>query len=128
MEFGGKYLSVTSFHRDGTPVATPVWFVQEGGRLLVETDADSYKVRGIRANPRVLVAACGASGRLHGKQVEARAEILGPEALGPTRKLMARKYQMDRIFILPLYRLVQRLQHKPTGQGEPVILQLTPEA
>ena len=128
MHLSGKYLSVTSFRADGTAVATPVWFVQRGEGLLVETDADSFKVKRIRTNPRVLVAACGASGRLHGEQVEARAEILGPEALDPTRKLMARKYRLDRIFILPLYRLVQRLQHKPTGQGESVILEITPEA
>jgi hypothetical protein len=38
----GKYLSLTSFRRDGTGVATPVWFVETGGRLLVETDAASY--------------------------------------------------------------------------------------
>lgn len=41
----GKYLSLTSFRRDGTGVATPVWFVEARGRLLVETDAASYKVR-----------------------------------------------------------------------------------
>ena len=35
--FPGKYLSLTSFRRDGTGVATPVWFVEDGGRLLVET-------------------------------------------------------------------------------------------
>ena len=40
--FPGKYLSLTSFRRDGTGVATPVWFVETGGRLLVETDAASY--------------------------------------------------------------------------------------
>jgi PPOX class probable F420-dependent enzyme len=128
MEFRGKYLSVTSLRRDGTPVATPVWFVQEGDRLLAETDTDSYKVKRIRANPRIWVAPCSAGGRLRGEQVEARAEILGPEALAPVRKLMARKYRLDRIFILPLYRLVQRLRHKPTGRGESVILQITPEA
>jgi PPOX class probable F420-dependent enzyme len=128
MEFPGKYLSVTSFRPDDTPVATPVWFVQDGGRLLVETEADSYKVRRIRANPRVLVAPCGVSGRLKGEQVEARAEILGPQALGATREQMARKYRMDRIFILPIYRLVQRLRHKSTGEGDSVILQITPEA
>src|SRR5512141_1567688 len=38
--FKGKYLSLTSFKRDGTGVATPVWFVAENGHLLVETDAD----------------------------------------------------------------------------------------
>jgi hypothetical protein len=28
--FEGKYLSLTSFRRDGTAVATPVWFVVDG--------------------------------------------------------------------------------------------------
>ncbi len=41
----GKYLSLTSYRRDGTGVATPVWFVEEGGRILVKTDLDSYKYR-----------------------------------------------------------------------------------
>jgi uncharacterized protein len=128
MAFRGKYLSLTSFRMDGTRVATPVWFVQEGGRLLVETDADSYKVKRIRANPSVLVAPCSATGKLRGEQVEARAEILGPEALEPVRKLMARKYRMDRIFILPLYRVVQRLRHKSTGGGNSVIVEMRLEA
>ena len=38
----GRYLSLTSFRHDGTGVATPVWFVEDGERLLVETDAASY--------------------------------------------------------------------------------------
>src|SRR5215218_1336099 len=59
--FPGKYLSLTSFRRDGTGVATPVWFVEAGGRLLVETDASSYKVRRIRRDPRVTVAPCTAA-------------------------------------------------------------------
>ena len=62
----GKYLSLTSFRRDGTGVATPVWFVEAGGRLLVETDAASYKVRRIRRNPQVTIAPCTATGRRRG--------------------------------------------------------------
>jgi Pyridoxamine 5'-phosphate oxidase len=54
--FAGKYLSLTSFRRDGTGVATPVWFVEADGRLLVETDAGSCKVRRIRRNPQVTLA------------------------------------------------------------------------
>ena len=61
--FRGKYLRVTSYRRDGTPVATPVWFVQDGAQLLAETGASSYKVRRIRANPAISVVACSASGR-----------------------------------------------------------------
>jgi hypothetical protein len=37
--FGGRYLSITSYKRDGRGVATPVWFVQRDGRILVETEA-----------------------------------------------------------------------------------------
>ena len=36
--FPGRYLSVSSFKRDGTAVATPVWFVCDGGRLFALTD------------------------------------------------------------------------------------------
>jgi hypothetical protein len=32
MVFPGKYLSLTSYRRDGGPVATPVWFVQVAAR------------------------------------------------------------------------------------------------
>jgi hypothetical protein len=35
----GKYLSLTTYRRDGTPVSTPVWFVEEEGRLFVTTAA-----------------------------------------------------------------------------------------
>ena len=51
--FPGRYLSVTSFKRDGTGVATPVWFVSDGSRLFAFTDLHSAKVRRIRRNPRV---------------------------------------------------------------------------
>ena len=79
--FRGKYLSVMPFRRDGSPVATPVWFVQDGERLLFETDSTSHKVGRILHNPTVLVGPCTASGRTRGEPVTASAEILGPEAL-----------------------------------------------
>ena len=70
--FPGRYLSVTSFKRDGTGVATPLWFVSDGSRLLALTDLHSAKVRRIRRNPHVLVAPCRANGKLRGEPVPAR--------------------------------------------------------
>ena len=61
----GKYVSLVSFKRDGTPVATPLWFVVDGDRLLAITDAHSAKVKRIRRNPDVTLAACRASGHQH---------------------------------------------------------------
>ena len=89
--FGGRYLSITSYKHDGRGVATPVWFVQRDGRLLVETDAASGKVKRIRRNPQVRVAVCTASGRLRGKQVSAVAEILPDSEIGTVERLIAGK-------------------------------------
>ena len=46
--FRGRFLSATRFNRDGTGVATPVWFVSDGRRLFAFTDLHSPKVRRIR--------------------------------------------------------------------------------
>lgn len=122
--FGGRYLSITSYKRDGRGVATPVWFVQRDGWLLVETDAASGKVKRIRRNPRVRVAVCTASGRLRGKQVWAVAEILPGSETDAVRRLIARKYRFDMIIIRPL-RFVQARLRPGRPQTEPAILRIT---
>jgi uncharacterized protein len=124
--FDGKYLSLTTFKRDGAAVATPVWFVAENGRLLVVTDAESFKVKRIRRNPDVSVARCSASGRRHGEPVAARAEILPDTAMTHAEQLMNRKYRLDRIVILPLYRAVQRLRGAKES-GTNVVVAITPK-
>jgi uncharacterized protein len=123
--FPGKYLSLTSFRRDGTGGATPVWFVEAGGRLLVETDAASYKVRRIRRDPRVTIAPCTATGRLRGTPVPARAELLPDTEVARVERLMARKYRVDLLFIKP-FRALQRALHRNRPRETPVILELTP--
>ena len=121
----GKYVSLVSFKRGGMPVATPLWFVVDGDRLLAMTDAHSAKVKRIRRNPEVSVAPCKASGRLTGEPVPARAEILPVGEVAPAQRLMARKYRVDRVLILPVYNLVQWLRGKrPSGEG--VVLAITP--
>jgi PPOX class probable F420-dependent enzyme len=123
--FRGKYVSLTSFKRDGTGVATPVWFVVEDGRVLVQTDGESFKVRRIRRNPHVTLAPCSASGRTRAPAVSATAEILPAGELEHVRGLVGRKYRIDRIFILPIYWAVQRLRGRATN-GTEVALAITP--
>src|SRR4051794_25834588 len=123
--FPGKYLSLTSFKRDGTGVATPVWFVAANGRLVVKTGDQSLKVKRIRRNPTVMIAPCSASGRLHGDPVPAQAEWLPATELENVDRLMAHKYRIDRVLILPLYRAVQRLRGNRAGGAE-VGLAITP--
>src|SRR5215470_15416362 len=62
-----RYISLTTYKRDGTPVSTPVWVVTDDGeRLLVWSAATTWKVRRLRREPRVLVAASNFRGRERG--------------------------------------------------------------
>ncbi|MCW5249725.1 MULTISPECIES: PPOX class F420-dependent oxidoreductase [unclassified Streptomyces] len=88
----GKYLLVTSYRKNGTTVATPVWVVRDGRTLGVWTRADSWKVKRIRKRPDVLVAPCDARGNPTGDQVPATAEIGDAALAGRYRRLIADKY------------------------------------
>ncbi|MFF9086322.1 PPOX class F420-dependent oxidoreductase [Streptomyces sp. NPDC014991] len=88
----GKYLLVTSYRKNGTPVATPVWVVRDGDALGVWTAADSWKVKRIRRRPDVLAGPCDARGNPTGDQLPATAEITRPETTDRYRSLIARKY------------------------------------
>jgi PPOX class probable F420-dependent enzyme len=122
----GKFLSITSYRRDGTGVATPVWFVADGERLLVETDAGSYKVKRIRRDPHVSVAMCSARGKTMGGPVEAHAEIL-PWDVERIEPMFEDKYRKDLVFFRPL-RVVQKALHIGRRQDEPVMVEITPNA
>jgi PPOX class probable F420-dependent enzyme len=87
-----QYVSVVTFRRDGTPVATPVWVVRDGDALAIWTPAGSGKVKRIRNNPRVTVAACDVRGRVRGEAVEGRAEPLSAEHTERVRARLTKKY------------------------------------
>jgi PPOX class probable F420-dependent enzyme len=122
----GKYLSLTTYRRDGSPVSNPVWFVEEDGRLLVTTAADSYKARRLRRNPAAMVAPCTATGKLKGEPIPVLVEFMPAAEHDHVDRLMARKYRVDRLLILPLYRLVTRLRGKSTSDADAAYLAITP--
>jgi len=73
-----KYVRLTTFRRDGTPVPTPVWLVRDGDRLLVITNGKTGKVKRLRHTPRVLVAASDQRGRVKpgAQDVEGTVEMI----------------------------------------------------
>lgn len=85
-----KYVLMTTYRRDGTPVAAPLWAVRDGADLLMWTGADSAKVKRLRRDNRVLVQACDARGRkTFGPRVAGLA-VLEPPA--HALALITRKY------------------------------------
>jgi uncharacterized protein len=121
----GKYLSLTTYRRNGTPVSTPVWFVEEDGRLFVTTAADSYKAKRLRRNPAAMVAPCTARGAPTGDATPAEVEFLPPDEHARVDRLMAEKYRVDRVLILPIYRLVMKLRGKPIDERGGAYLAIT---
>ncbi|MEU3027471.1 PPOX class F420-dependent oxidoreductase [Streptomyces incarnatus] len=88
----GKYLLLTSFRRNGTPVATPVWVVRDGASLGVWTAAGSFKVTRIRNRADILAGPCDVRGNPTGDQLPATAEITDAATTARYRALIARKY------------------------------------
>jgi hypothetical protein len=121
----GKYVSITTYRRDGTGVSTPVWFVSEGGQLLVVTETGSGKVKRIGRNPFVTVAACSARGRLHGRPSPAIADLLPPTEVERVKRLMGRKYRLDLIFIRPI-RALQSLLHPERRSETTTVIAIRP--
>ncbi|MET9323068.1 PPOX class F420-dependent oxidoreductase [Streptomyces sp. NPDC003038] len=89
-----RYVSLTTFRKDGTPVSTPVWAVADSGELYIWTRSDSWKVKRIRNNGRVTVTACDVRGRVEegAPALEGQARLLDEAGLRRVRKLMSRKY------------------------------------
>jgi uncharacterized protein len=84
------FINVTTFKRDGTAVATPVWCVGKNGSLLVFSEADSGKVKRIRHDPHVCIAPCSFRGTPRGPAVEADATVV--DDTEEVEALLARKY------------------------------------
>ena len=88
----GKYLSLTTFRRDGTPVATPVWLARQGDELVVYTAMSSGKAKRLRNSGRVLLAPCDMRGRVTGAAVEGTARLQDAAETAVTLGLIRRRY------------------------------------
>jgi PPOX class probable F420-dependent enzyme len=71
-----KYVSLTTFTKDGRSKPTPIWIAPDGDRALVITEKNSWKVKRIRNTPRVTLAVCDMRGNVKGEPVEAVATVL----------------------------------------------------
>jgi len=88
-----QYLNLETFRKNGEGMKTPVWFVQDGETLYVSTVANSGKVKRIRNNGRVNVAACKMNGKVSGTWTPAQArEVNDPDLTAKVNGLLDKKY------------------------------------
>ena len=95
---GQKYISLETFKKNGRGVKTPVWFVLHNDAFYLYTEADSWKVKRIRNNPRVRVAICNFRGDIKGPWLDGTASLVEGDGRLAADTLLDRKYFLKRIF------------------------------
>ena len=95
---GQKYISLETFKKNGQGVKTPVWFVLHKNAFYAYTEADSWKVRRIRNNPRVRVAVCNIRGGIKGPWLDATASLVDGDERVAADTLLDRKYFLKKVF------------------------------
>ncbi|MEV6715482.1 PPOX class F420-dependent oxidoreductase [Lentzea sp. NPDC051208] len=90
----GKYLLLTTFRKDGTPVPTPVWVVTgESDDVVYAWSArDTGKVKRIRRSGDVEIGPCDVRGNPKGESVKAHATLLDDDASDVVRSRITKKY------------------------------------
>ena len=60
-----KFVSLTTWKKNGEKVATAMWLARDGDALVMWTPADSWKVKRLRRDSRVELTPCGRSGKVN---------------------------------------------------------------
>ncbi|GLZ29688.1 PPOX class F420-dependent oxidoreductase [Lentzea sp. NBRC 105346] len=87
-----EYLLLTTFRKNGTPVATPVWVAGEGDVIYAWSAKDTGKVKRLRNSGVVEVAPCDFRGNPKGESQPAHATLLSDDESDHVRSLIVKKY------------------------------------
>lgn len=90
------YTLVTTFRRDGTAVATPVWAAERDGRLYVRSERESGKVKRLRRDARVLIAPCTPQGKPLNLPTPGTGRVLLPEEEPTAEAALSQRYGFGR--------------------------------
>jgi hypothetical protein len=97
-----RYVSLTTYKRDGNPVHVPVWIADLGdGTVGFTTDSSSFKVKRIRNNPNVVLRPCSIRGRVKPDEAETHGTAAVVEGSDHARVwgLIRKKYRIGATLI-----------------------------
>jgi|SRR5829696_653417 len=97
-----KTIVLTTYRRDGTPVATPVSIAVDGDHAYVRSFEKAFKTRRARHNPQVLIAPSDARGRPTGPATAGRLERVDGEQSRRAAHLLAAKHPLLHGVLVPL--------------------------
>jgi uncharacterized protein len=110
-----RFVSLTTFKRSGEGVASPMWIGRDGADLFAWTPADSYKVKRIRNDPRVLLAPSSRFGKVRDdvSPVEGTAQVVSdPATVERLERELRRKYGLG-YYLVTLIETIAARGRKP---------------
>ena len=99
---------LTTYKRDGTPVATPVTIAVDGDRAYVRTWDSAWKAKRMRNHPGVLVAPSTVRGRATGPSIAARSRLLDGDEARHAARAIARRQPILQGLVVPLAHKLMR--------------------
>jgi PPOX class probable F420-dependent enzyme len=122
-----KWIQLTTFKRDGTPVSTPVTIAVDGDRAYVRTFDTAWKFKRLRRNPIVAIAPSTIAGKVRGSAMRVRATILtGAEAAHASRSIAAKNPVLQGVLV-PLTHRMWRV-HTVHIELEPIVSEDCPSS
>lgn len=121
-----KYLSLTTFKKDGTAKPTPVWIVDAGdGKLAFTTASSSWKIKRIRNGGTVRLQPSDSKGKVTegSDEVSGNAVVVQGEEFLKIRDLVKAKYGVQ-LAIVRFLGKVQKMLGKASGLDAAVIITL----
>jgi uncharacterized protein len=105
-----KTILLTTYKRDGTPIATPVSIAFHDGRAFFRTPHVAGKVKRLRNNPLVEAAPSTLRGSPTGPAVGARVRLLQTDEAKLAATALARRHPALQGILVPLIHRVMRYQ------------------
>src|ERR1700757_5109030 len=96
-----KTILLTTYKRDGTPVATPVSVAFDGGQAFFRSYDQAWKTRRLRRNPVVQAPPAPLRGKPAGPAIRARATLLDGEQARLAARALGRRHRILQAILVP---------------------------
>jgi uncharacterized protein len=105
-----KTILITTYKRDGTPVATPVSIAFDGDRAYFRTWNEAWKAKRLARDSRVEVAPSTLRGEPTGPAMPARARLLDGVEAGRAARALAQRHRLLQAIAVPLGHRLMRVR------------------
>jgi hypothetical protein len=96
-----KTILLTTYKKDGTPVATPVSIAFDGERAFFRSYDKAWKTKRLRRTPDVEVAPATLRGQPVGPAIRARAILLDSDQARVAARALARRHRILQAILVP---------------------------